>query len=228
MAQICENIVFIIKGTVGSGKSKASGVLKTLLEEKGKVLIAETDHHCRKLQREFSVAGKKIPVARTLIGMAVNLVMNEIQSFLGLDVSVARYIIVDTCGEHHEAGKVFGVDLPENWKTVFIHPNTFLVGDDGQYNMTSMTQAKWDQYFAWSQCNLFKRNKKTGDFLNPDDTGIANCLKIHQDKSMAVYPEKFRIQNKNKNEILQLAESYSVHLKRRNLTEELSKLLSKI
>lgn len=162
-----DNLLLIMKGTVGAGKSTISRELKDVLEVQGiKCIVEGVDQYC---------------VAGMTPGEAVGKVKENLQSLVGLSDDDKVVVIIDTCGENsgRKTVEYFNVDF-SLWNRVIYFPNhghqSDLVG-----------------YMSWTLRNVLQRTKRTPQStynLNPEDAGVYTCISVHQKKSYNIFGKK--------------------------------------
>lgn len=153
-------VIVLMNGTVGSGKSHFSQLLKEHIEKQGGMCIIEgTDKYCRD-------------------GMQVKDAIRQItQNMLALNsiTDRRRYVIIDTCGEQNKGTTFFNVDA-SGWKIVKYFPNHI--------------KGELEGYLAWSLRNVLRRempNTTNTHYLNPISAGVNTCVQVHFKKAKALF-----------------------------------------
>lgn len=156
--------IILMNGTVGSGKSYFSNLLKKYIEDHGSVCISEgIDKYCRD-------------------GMAIKDAVSRIHDNI-LDMNndcsgKNKFIIIDTCGENNKETNIFNVDV-SNWKIINIFPN--------------LLRSNLEGYLCWSLRNVLLRHIPTSSdtfWLNPINAGLKRCISVHSKKCKALFGNK--------------------------------------
>lgn len=165
-------VVILMKGEVGSGKSTYALKIEQELKKEGFpiVLNQSVDQHC--------VKGCPIKVA---IGNVIN-VLKDIPNILNYpDVknSGKLAVIIDTCGEKNTGNNIFDYSF-DDWEIHRVIPN---------YN-----ESRIRQYLCWSLRNVLRRPLHSRDsnfWLNPISATVNTCMRVHRDKGVALFGDKF-------------------------------------
>jgi hypothetical protein len=122
-------ILVILKGTVGSGKTTYANKLQKIAQDAGYQCIIEgTD---------------KYIIRGTQMKQAINTIKNNLQTICN-SPDAKKIVIIDTCGERSNINDVFGVNF-NGWtiKEIFVN-----------YDSTQQ-----DKYLAWSLRNVIRRQE---------------------------------------------------------------------
>lgn len=161
-----DSTLVILKGTVGSGKTTFTELLRKKCDELGIVLIVEgVDKYCKNGD-SFQVAASKIKAAL----LAVN----------NLPAGTRVMIVIDTCGERWNKNTTSSFDADfTGWRTVTVWVN--------------LERSRLVQYLSWSLRNVLRRTKVTDDcnyWLNPDGASVRTCIEVHTKKSQTLFGGK--------------------------------------
>lgn len=159
-----QKILFVLEGTVGSGKTTFSQSLQIKVEEIGGVCINEgTDKYCVN-GMPIKDAVKKV----TKVLKGINRIHNDL-----------IVVIIDTCGERNNGNVIFNYDF-NGWEIHRIRPN--------------FDESRIRQYLCWSLRNVLTRPLHTNNgnfFLNPASASVAICKKVHTNKAIALFGQRF-------------------------------------
>jgi len=189
---IKKQILFVLEGTVGSGKTTFSQSLEKEVEKIGGVCINEgTDKYCVN-GMPIKDAVKKV----TKVLKGINRIHNNL-----------IVVIIDTCGEKNTGNVIFNYDF-DGWEIHRIRPN--------------FDESRIRQYLCWSLRNVLTRPRHTNNgnfFLNPVSAGVAICKKVHTNKAKDLFGQSFvNVSNSNDlydilNDIGPEASEYQEYLK---------------
>lgn len=158
-----KKVLITMNGTVGSGKSRYTELIKAVVETAdGMCITAGTDKYCSR---------------GTPIRDAIQRVEADLRQLDTLDMAGKRgplVVIIDTCGEKNKGSTIFGYDFT-GWRRLDVWPN--------------LIRADMPGYMAWTLRNVLLRPlPAAGDnfWLNPAGAGVATCVKVHRDKATAL------------------------------------------
>ena len=201
--------VVFLKGTVGSGKTTISKLIKKKVEELGGACIVEgTDNYCKN---------------GTLMKDAISMVSNNLKQFDYVN-NPRKVVVIDTCGENCNKSCVFGQNY-SSCKIIYCEPN--------------FNSSKIDGYMAWTLRNVLNRSASgldTDYWLNPSGAGLSTCINVHNKKAKTVIKKQFQNENYyrlSKENILakinDTANEYDTYLAQNMpLDDQVTKLISKI
>lgn len=156
------NILIILKGTVGAGKSTIGKTIQDEVHKLGGVCCVEGTDKYRKI-------GHSAQQAAQMVKDAFIQTKN--------DSNQLKVVVIDTCGEGNTSGDMFGVSFPQNlWKRIEVTPN--YLKDDAK------------GYLYWSLRNVLRRKQpKTEDnhYLEPISAGLDVCLTVHKKKAISLF-----------------------------------------
>ena len=168
-----KKILFLLEGTVGSGKTTFSQSLQQEVEKIGGACINEgTDKYC---VNGIYIKDAVKRVTKVLKG--INRIRNNL-----------IVVIIDTCGERNSGNVIFNYDF-NGWVIHRIRPN--------------FDESRIRQYLCWSLRNVLTRPLHTNNgnfFLNPASAGVSICKKVHTNKAIALFGQRF-INVSNSNEL---------------------------
>lgn len=147
-----------MKGTVGSGKSTVSQMMKDKLETLGfKVIIEGMDKYSKQ-----NIKYKQ----------AENTIKSNITNALKTQKNTV--VIIDTCGENNNGNIIFGYDF-SGWKQVEVMPN-FNKENTSGYLSWSLRNV----------LNRSISTNETNYWLNPISAGKDVCISVHSKKAQAL------------------------------------------
>ena len=157
--------LIIMKGTIGSGKTKSSMMIKNQIEKRdGYCFVVGTDKYCK--------SGKTISEAIMLIREELSEI-NDLE-----DNNKNLFVVIDTCGEKQPTNIIFECDFT-GWSKVNYWPN--------------LIRSEMMGYFAWSLRNVLRRGKPSIDdnyYFNMIDAGTKTCIEVHKKKIIALFGKK--------------------------------------
>lgn len=163
-----DNLLLIMKGTVGAGKSTISQELKNLLEAQGvKCIVEGVDQYC---------------IAGMSPSEAVEKVKENLRGLADLPDDDKVVVIIDTCNENSGKKTIeyFNCNFSQ-WNRVIYFPNY----DNYQSDLTD--------YLSWTLRNVLYRPMRTSQSnynLNPEDAGADTCISVHQRKACNIFGKK--------------------------------------
>ena len=158
--------VVVMRGTVGSGKSHFSRLLKEHIEKNDGLCIVEgTDQYCK---------------TGISVDNAIRTVTSHINEFANVSTDKRKFIIIDTCGERNNTKQIFGVTMCRpRWRVVTYFPNYI--------------KDKMKGYMQWSLRNVLRRKQPDSNssfYLNPIGAGVLTCVKVHMRKAQALFSNR--------------------------------------
>lgn len=160
------SVLYVLKGTVGGGKSTFARHLASLAaERKMPCLILNTDQYAR----------DGVRMAR-----AVELVKLQLREFLQRHAGEPMVVICDTCNErYNKRDPVFGQHL-QGFRRRVLMPNV---------NTKDLMG-----YAKWSLRNVLLRgavnDSDEGYWLNPVDASVTICKQVHKKKFTAIWGKR--------------------------------------
>lgn len=202
-----KGILVIMKGTVGAGKSTFSAKIKEQIEQLGGYCVVEGTD-------KYCKTGISMPEAQMMV-------TKELLKAQGVDNKLL-VVIIDTCGTSNYRDIIFDVNFA-GWKKVNYWPN--------------FERSHLKEYFAWTLCNVLKRQKPTEDdtyWLNGEDCSVSHCIDVHRRKAVPLWgkkiPKVFSETPSSKEsameELRKLVESYEEYLKTRPIDVEVNKFVN--
>lgn len=165
-------VVVLMKGEVGSGKSTYSLKIEQELKKEGFpiVLNVSVDKYCV----------KGIPIKDSIKKVITDLkYISNILNYPDVKNSRKLAVIIDTCGEKNTGNNIFDYSF-DDWEIHRVIPN---------YN-----ESRIRQYLCWSLHNVLRRPLHSRDsnfWLNPTSATVNTCMRVHRDKGVALFGNKF-------------------------------------
>jgi hypothetical protein len=162
----CINLVLVLKGAPGSGKSTFAASFQEYVEKNGGICLVEgTDKHQR--------SDKTLTLEKAIQKVGQNLIE------FGSREHSMKVVIIDTCGDKWKKGNCtfFGVEFSD-WKIMEFWPN---------YNPL---KSKLDEYLGWSLFNVLSRVGETNSTLSPEICGETTCVNVHMAKSKNLFEKR--------------------------------------
>lgn len=177
-----KKVLCVLQGTVGSGKTTFSQSLQIEVEKIGGVCINEgTDKYCVN-GMSINNAVKRV----TTVLKGINRIHNNL-----------IVVIIDTCGERNNGNVIFNYDFI-GWKIHRIIPNfdesIIRPNFDESRIRPNFDELRIRQYLCWSLRNVLTRplHTKNGNFfLNPTSASVTICKKVHTNKAIALFGQRF-------------------------------------
>lgn len=187
-----KKVLFVLQGTVGSGKTTFSQSLQIEVEKIGGVCINEgTDKYC--------VNGMSIK-------NAVKRVTNVLKGINSIHNNLI-VVIIDTCGERNNGNVIFNYDFI-GWTIHRIIPNFDESIIRPNFNESrirpNFDKLRIRQYLCWSLHNVLTRPRHINNgnfFLNPASASVTICKKVHTNKAIALFGEKRFVNVSHRNEL---------------------------